>query len=133
MVFTHSIEDCSELPLTSSNPMPIISPATCLGAGGLLKSVNQVGLKPIVIRGTFSHNNSPIELDLCTGILIIFQEGAERMNIYLVDYWSSVIEEKFKNGSSITSVVKSETSGKVTITAASGNFTYLFIGYNYRI
>lgn len=102
-------------------------------AGGLLKSVNQVGLKPIVIRGTFSHNNSPIELDLCTGILIIFQEGAERMNIYLVDYWSSVIEEKFKNGSSITSVVKSETSGKVTITAASGNFTYLFIGYNYRI
>ena len=101
-------------------------------AGELLKSVNPIGNVPIVYRGTFVGGDSPIELNLCTGILITFQEGAERMNLFIIDYWTDTIQEKFKNGSNIKSVTKAERSGKVTISVSGGNFTYLFIGYNYR-
>ena len=107
-------------------------PATEIVAGELLKSVNPIGKVPIVYRGTFVGGDSPIELNLCTGILITFQEGAERMNLFIIDYWTDTIQEKFKNGSNIESVTKAERSGKVTISVSKGNFAYLFIGYNYR-
>ena len=119
--------------LDAQNALGLMTPERLAAvAGELLKSVNPIGKVPIVYRGTFVGGDSPIELNLCTGILITFQEGAERMNLFIIDYWTDTIQEKFKNGSNIESVTKAERSGKVTISVSKGNFTYLFIGYNYR-
>ena len=119
--------------LDAQNALGLMTPERLAAvAGELLKSVNPIGNVPIVYRGTFVGGDSPIELNLCTGILITFQEGAERMNLFIIDYWTDTIQEKFKNGSNIKSVTKAERSGKVTISVSGGNFTYLFIGYNYR-
>ena len=119
--------------LDAQNALGLMTPERLAAvAGELLKSVNPIGKVPIVYRGTFVGGDSPIELNLCTGILITFQEGAERMNLFIIDYWTDTIQEKFKNGSNIESVTKAEGSGKVTISVSKGNFTYLFIGYNYR-
>ena len=119
--------------LTKDDALGLMTPERLAAvAGELLKSVNPIGNVPIVYRGTFVGGDSPIELNLCTGILITFQEGAERMNLFIIDYWTDTIQEKFKNGSNIKSVTKAERSGKVTISVSGGNFTYLFIGYNYR-
>ena len=119
--------------VTPENTVGLMTPERLAAvAGELLKSVNPIGKVPIVYRGTFVGGDSPIELNLCTGILITFQEGAERMNLFIIDYWTDTIQEKFKNGSNIESVTKAERSGKVTISVSKGNFTYLFIGYNYR-
>ena len=119
--------------VTPENTVGLMTPERLAAvAGELLKSVNPIGKVPIVYRGTFVGGDSPIELNLCTGILITFQEGAERMNLFIIDYWTDTIQEKFKNGSNIESVTKAEGSGKVTISVSKGNFTYLFIGYNYR-